>query len=196
MKKSIIIICVLSIVTLVFAQYPRLPNYPSSQRNKPLDQRLTALEQKVEELTNRIKTIEEKLNPTPELKKQGKAKLIKLPFEIGQIVYFKDDDKIEVIQITDRLNTIVEVQRYVEHWESSVRSGQEAGGLTRYPGHMVYDLKVMSNIWIRGLNTSNWADESVIKFNPNQLFKVTGTQSYKDVSGNRATLFVLEPYND
>jgi hypothetical protein len=176
MKKSIIIICVLSIVTLVFAQYPRLPNYPSSQRNKPLDQRLTALEKKVEELTNRIKTIEEKLNPTPELKKQGKAKRIEPVLEIGQIIYFDHDARIKIIQIIDQLNMIVEVPTY-----------RDIGN---------YREEYEKIVWFRGLDTSKWADESVIKFNPNQLFKIAGTQSYKAVLGSQSTLFILEPYND
>jgi hypothetical protein len=54
---------------------------------------------------------------------------------------------------------------------------------------------IESSIWLRGLDTSKWATDSVIKPNPNQLFKITGTKKNTNVRGE-STLFVLEPYND
>jgi hypothetical protein len=176
MKKYIIITGILLGTTFVFAQYPSSVDYRSAQRQKGLNERLTTLERNVEGLSTRIKAIEEKLNPTPELKKQGKAKRIETVLKIGQIIYFDHDARIKIIQIIDQLNMIVEVPTY-----------RDIGN---------YREEYEKIVWLRGLDTSKWADDTIINPNPNQLFKITGTQKYIATLGSQSTLFVLEPYND
>lgn len=48
-------------------------------------------------------------------------------------------------------------------------------------------------VWIKGIDTSSFAEESKIK--PAGFFQVTGNKTYATVDGGQKTVFVLEPFD-
>jgi hypothetical protein len=191
MKKLIILAVILTlIVSIVFAQSRRslpaeegryLTSAPGTQfndtdnknpsqqkpiRKKTTPQRLDEIETRLDEITARLDRIEEKLFPEKKLIEQGQATGIRFPLEVGQIFFFFDDNTFQVQQIIDKQNMIVELNA----------------------------LGKSTTVWLRGFDTSKYADDSIIKPASDQVFKITGTQQYDATDGGTKTLFVMEPY--
>jgi hypothetical protein len=187
MKKSLIIIIISAIaVTIVFAQSrDRQSRYfISPQAEKSFRDRLDEIDRKIEALTTRIIMLEEKIEPTPELKKSGEAKPIGDNFKIGQIIYFRNNDSITVLQIIDKSNMIVKLNISYVAYQSPSPDGT-------FMLDVLNDYK--RTVWLCGVDTSNLVDDSSIKHTEKQLFKISGTKSYDNLFTGIKTLFVLEP---
>jgi len=191
MKKLLIAIIALTLTaTFVFAQYRSTSRQPQ-KKTLPVNVRLDQIEKRLEDLTLRIDHLEEKSSPVTKLKKQGQAKDIQLPLEVGQIVYFDNDNDFKIEQIIDKQDMIVELRIGSVPKLGSMPRTSRFSTTVPITGYK----KITKLVCIRGLDTSKWADGSIIKPSPDRLFKITGTKSYDTLFEGIKTFFVLEPFN-
>jgi hypothetical protein len=184
MKKLTILAVILTlIVSIVFAQSRRsLPakegryltfapgtKFNETDNKNPSQQkpvRKKTILQRLDEIETRLNRIEEKLFPEQKLIEQGQITGIYFPLEVGRIFFLFDDNTFRVQQIIDKQNMIVELNA----------------------------LGKSTTVWLRGFDTSKYADDIIIKPASDQVFKITGTQQYDTTDGGTKTLFILEPF--
>ncbi|MCK5604734.1 hypothetical protein KAR91_22785 [Candidatus Pacearchaeota archaeon] len=186
MKRLLIAIVVLVLVTtFVFAQYRTASRQPQ-KKTLAVSVRLDRIENRLDELIKRIDRLEEKISPGFKLKKQGLANRVQAPLKVDQIVYFDEDDKFKVQQVIDGRNMIVElwIRKPTQQLDRSITWSNV---VTVWVPHKQL-------VWFSGLDTSKWADDSIVSPGTDRLFKITGTKSYDTLFQGIKTLFILEPF--
>ena len=122
------------------------------------------------------------------LKKEGKAKRIQKPLQLNQIVYFDKGQNFKIEQIIDTRNMIVELRTGSRPIHGAMP--QSSRFLTTVP---VKGYKLITTpVWVHGLDTSKYADNTLVNPPPGQLFKITGTKTYEIPFSGTKTVFVLE----
>lgn len=206
MKKIIITMLSLLIVAAGFVYAERRPSarearFLTGRRGTDIDSRqqerrernlqktfgekIKSLEKQIADLTARVVALEEQLNPELKIKRQAKAQRIMAPLAVDQIIYFDDEDKFKVLEVVDANNVIIElwIRKPVQQLDRSLT----------WTNVVTIWKAFKTTVWLRGLNTSKWADDSIVNPSPAQLFKITGTKSYDTLFEGRKTMFVLEP---
>ena len=123
------------------------------------------------------------------LKKENIADKFELPLKVGQIAYLGANQSIRAEQIIDKKNMLVKLT--IGYKPIRAATSGHSRYLTRGPAVIGYEA-ITKTVWIRGFDTSNQVDGSVIKMIV--PLKVIRTKTYEIVSGGTRTVFVLEPY--
>jgi len=168
-SKVFVVFCLAVVIGVVYAG--------STATKGTFKWRLEQLEDRVDRLTRKVAAMEEQLNPSLKVKKEGKAHRVKSPLEVGQIVYFDNNIELEITQIIDQANMITDIiidKMCVDYLGRS--------------------LEKRVSVWVKGFDTTGLVDGKRLKIDNNVLFKVAGTKTYDTAIGGTNTVFVLEPY--
>lgn len=169
-SASIIFVVAVSIAYATKRREMRYFRTPALEKN--FMSKLEYIEKQIDELTKRVEKLEIKFEPKLKLKHEGKAKRIRGPLEIGQIVYFDGDDKLMIQQIIDERSILAEL-----------RIRQLRGNTW---------VAIQEPVFITGVSTNGLVDDKVIKFPSDMLFQITDTKTYETVIGGTRTVFALE----
>ena len=207
--KKLIIFTIIStlIVSIVFAE-PNHPDAQIAQLEQTIEQqdktikwakkmiaKLTKQLTKQEKENNRLLILcrkagidtalpkpQNNLNSQAKLDNQVKfdsqAKHVESPLKIGQIIYFDKNDNFRVRQIIDKQNMIVDLR---------CNQGFTIGGDECYSPYIPL-------VWVCGIDTSKYVDETIIESTSEQFYKVTSTKQYDTAIGGTNTVFVIEPF--
>jgi hypothetical protein len=211
MKKCVIIILLVSVVSAGFAGDKLRTKRDFLRKIKEQEQTIAELENQVSKLKSQIESwrasyinlqifcSENSLTVPTELKLKVDGKdnrYFKKNCEINSIGYIKSA---RIIDVANENEALIEIGNWTPSTETGGRKVGSAVTWTKGdrpsppPSNPRTPKFPKHKLWLTGISTRNFASDESVKLNQN--FIITGKHTYKTANGGQNTVFKIKPIN-